>query len=187
MDRRESLTAQALEYVLEHGLVGLSLRPLAAALGTSDRMLIYHFGSKERLVSAVLSLAQTQLGAALGPPGPDVRTLGDMVRHVWSGVIGPVGRQVTRLYVETCVLAAQEPDRFGTAPEALRGQWREGVRTGLVAFGVPPDRAGAVTDLILGTFDGLALDRLVATDPARVDAAAEEFADLIDLTPLRLG
>ena len=180
MDRREALTAQALEYVLEHGLVDLSLRPLAAALGTSDRMLIYHFGSKERLVSAVLALAQSRLGAAIAPPGPSVRTLGALVRHVWAGVIGPVGRQVTRLYVETCVLAAQDPARWGAAPSALRGPWREGVRAGLVAFGVAPERAGAVTDLILGTFDGLALDRLVAADPARVDAAAAEFADLLE-------
>jgi AcrR family transcriptional regulator len=187
MDRREALTARALEYVLEHGLVGLSLRPLAAALDTSDRMLIYHFGSKERLVSAVLALAQSRLGSALSAPAPDVQTLGGMVRHVWSGVTGPVGRQVTRLYVETCVLAAQEPERWGTAPEQLRGPWRAGVQAGLEAHGLPAVRAAAVTDLILGTFDGLALDRLTATNPERVDAAAEEFADLLDLLPLRLG
>ncbi len=39
-ERREQLAEQATDYVLEHGLLGLSLRPLAAALGTSDRMLL---------------------------------------------------------------------------------------------------------------------------------------------------
>src|SRR5690349_315476 len=53
ISRRAELTDGALRYVLEQGLVGLSLRPLAAALGTSDRMLIYHFGSKDALVTAV--------------------------------------------------------------------------------------------------------------------------------------
>ncbi|HSO47545.1 MAG TPA: TetR/AcrR family transcriptional regulator [Rhizobiaceae bacterium] len=41
-------------HVLEHGLSGASLRPLAKAVGTSDRMLIYHFGSKDRLVESLL-------------------------------------------------------------------------------------------------------------------------------------
>ena len=37
-------------HALENGITGLSLRPLARAAGTSDRMLIYHFGNKERLL-----------------------------------------------------------------------------------------------------------------------------------------
>ena len=50
--RRVEWTEAATDYVLEHGLIGLSLRPLAAELGTSDRMLLYHFGSKDELVAA---------------------------------------------------------------------------------------------------------------------------------------
>ncbi len=42
-------------YVLENGLAGASLRPLARAAGTSDRMLIYHLGTKERMVEAVIA------------------------------------------------------------------------------------------------------------------------------------
>ena len=56
---RETLLPQLAAHVLEHGLTGLSLRPLAKAAGTSDRMLIYHFGSKDRLVADLLDyLAQ---------------------------------------------------------------------------------------------------------------------------------
>ncbi|ABC63752.1 transcriptional regulator, TetR family protein [Erythrobacter litoralis HTCC2594] len=51
---RETLLPAMAAHVLEHGLVGLSLRPLAKAAGTSDRMLIYHFGSKDALVAALL-------------------------------------------------------------------------------------------------------------------------------------
>jgi len=43
MDRREDLLDRVTDHVLEHGLIGLTLRPVAAAIGTSDRMLIYHF------------------------------------------------------------------------------------------------------------------------------------------------
>ncbi|GAB3405362.1 TetR/AcrR family transcriptional regulator [Flindersiella endophytica] len=179
MDRRAELAEQALGYVLEHGLAGLSLRPLAAALGTSDRMLIYHFGSKEQLVKDVLALAQQRLAASLEPPDGDLRNVGDVIRYLWAEISSPHTNQVTRLYLDVCVLAAQEPERWRGAPEQLRGPWKEPMRAGLVAFGVAPERAPALADLILGTFDGLAIDRLVATDPARADAAAEAFAELM--------
>ncbi|MEO0391120.1 MAG: TetR/AcrR family transcriptional regulator [Pseudomonadota bacterium] len=41
-------------YVLEHGLNQASLRPMAAALGTSDRMLLYYFGTKDALIAELL-------------------------------------------------------------------------------------------------------------------------------------
>ncbi len=42
------------KFVLKHGFARASLRPLANAAGTSDRMLIYHFGNKDALISALL-------------------------------------------------------------------------------------------------------------------------------------
>jgi AcrR family transcriptional regulator len=158
----------------------LSLRPLAAELGTSDRMLIYHFGSKERLISEVLALAQRRLAVSLEPPGPEVSSLSDVVHHLWAALRTPTAAGVTRLYLEICVLSVQEPERWSAAPEQLRGPWRAPLQSGLVAFGIAPERATTLADLILDTLDGLSLDRLVATDPARVDAAAAVFAQLLD-------
>src|SRR5262249_32927762 len=57
-NRKAETLARATDYVLAHGLSGLSLRPLAAALGTSTRMLLYDFGSKEELVADVLAEAR---------------------------------------------------------------------------------------------------------------------------------
>lgn len=179
MDRRAELTDHALDYVLAHGLVGLSLRPLAAALGTSDRMLVYHFGSKDRLVGAVLDRAQQRLAASLEPSGPPPEDLAALVDQLWSGLRTPAAAQVTRLYLETCVLAVQDPDRWRGAPERLRGPWRTPLRDGLVAFGAAAIGADALADLILDTFDGLALHRLTASDPAPVDAAAAAFGRLL--------
>ena len=179
MDRRAELTDQALDYVLAHGLVDLSLRPLAAALGTSDRMLVYHFGSKDRLVDAVLDRAQQRLAASLERPGPPPADLAALVAQIWSGLGTPAAAQVTRLYLETCVLAVQDPDRWRQAPERLRGPWRAPLQEGLVAFGVGAEHADALADLILDAFDGLALHRLTAGDPAPVDAAAAALGQLL--------
>lgn len=42
------------DYVLIHGISGASLRPMAKAAGTSDRMLVYHYGSKAGVMEAAL-------------------------------------------------------------------------------------------------------------------------------------
>jgi AcrR family transcriptional regulator len=184
VDRRAELADQALDYVLAHGLVGLSLRPLAAALGTSDRMLVYHFGSKEQLVGAVLDRAQQRLAGSIQLAGSPPSDVSGLIEQLWSALSAPAAAQVTRLYLETCVLAVQDPARWRLAPGRLRGPWRAPLREGLLTFGVPGEQADALADLILDTFDGLALHRLTATDPAPVDAAAAAFGRLL-AQPLR--
>lgn len=62
---RETLLPLLAVHVLEHGLGGASLRPLAKAAGTSDRMLIYHFGNKETLISDLLEYIAGIYAAAL--------------------------------------------------------------------------------------------------------------------------
>src|ERR1044072_7743808 len=54
--KRRDLLDRIREYMIRNGLADLSLRPLARALGTSDRMLLYYFGTKERLVAEALAL-----------------------------------------------------------------------------------------------------------------------------------
>ncbi|WP_086609077.1 TetR/AcrR family transcriptional regulator [Erythrobacter donghaensis] len=67
---RETLLPLLAAHVLEHGMGGASLRPLAKAAGTSDRMLIYHFGNKETLITELLDyiagVYSTALDMALG-------------------------------------------------------------------------------------------------------------------------
>jgi AcrR family transcriptional regulator len=62
---REVLLPKLAAHVLAHGLAGLSLRPLAKAAGTSDRMLLYHFGSKDALVAELLDYLARQFAASL--------------------------------------------------------------------------------------------------------------------------
>lgn len=68
---REALLPLLARHVLEHGLAGASLRPLAKAAGTSDRMLIYHFGSKDGLVTALLEHVAGMYSDALEMAYPD--------------------------------------------------------------------------------------------------------------------
>lgn len=180
MDRRAELAEGALAHVLTDGLIGLSLRPLAAKLGTSDRMLLYHFGSKEALITAVVALANRRLSATVGPPDPPPRSVADLVRFAWAALSTPATIGAMRLYLEMCVLSVREPERWTAAHEQLRDPWLTLLRSGLAEVGVPAARVTTLADLVLDAIDGLLLDRLVSGDPARSDAAAAAFADLLD-------
>src|SRR5256714_15089524 len=64
MTTRDRLRNGCLGYFLRHGVANLSLRPLAAAAGTSARMLLHYFGSKEALIAEVMEQVQARLQAA---------------------------------------------------------------------------------------------------------------------------
>src|SRR6202042_45384 len=68
---RDKLLDAAIEYTSAHGMGDLSLRALAAALGTSHRMLIHHFGSKEGLWVAIVHEVERRQRELLGGMLPD--------------------------------------------------------------------------------------------------------------------
>ena len=85
---RERLLDAALEYVAAHGIGDISLRALAAALGTSHRMLIYHFGSRHGLLLEVIRTAEARERAAVVAVDPDV-SVADAIRANWRRVADP--------------------------------------------------------------------------------------------------
>ncbi len=54
---REDLLDAVVRYIVANGISDLSLRPLAEAVNSSPRGILYHFGSKEKLIEAVLTRA----------------------------------------------------------------------------------------------------------------------------------
>src|SRR3712207_9449230 len=85
--QREAYLAGAVEHVLREGVTTLSLRPLAAALGTSDRMLLYYFGSRDELLAAVLGAVGEQLQAGLAAALPDGAVPpGRLLPVLWASV-----------------------------------------------------------------------------------------------------
>jgi AcrR family transcriptional regulator len=178
--RRAELAAGALEYVLAEGLVGLSLRPLAAALGTSDRMLVYHFGGKDALVADIVALASDRLAGSLTEPDTAITGPGDLVRYAWQALAGAGTGGSMRLYLELCVLCLREPGRWTAAQQRIREPWLALLRSALTESGVAAEGVPTLADLVLDTLDGLLLDRMVSPDPDRADAAMAAFADLLD-------
>ena len=112
-ERRAEWTSAATDYALEHGLIGLSLRPLAADLGTSDRMLLYHFGSKDELVAAILRHSNDRSGAYIAAMPPS-KSLRSAVFDIWDVVTAGTIGQCSRLYVEAAALGLLGREPYAT-------------------------------------------------------------------------
>lgn len=160
--RRDAVLASAADYVLDRGLAGLSLRPLAKALGTSTRMLLYDFGSKQQLVHEVLAEIRRREESLLEA---EVRSLDD----VWRWISAPQREPFLRLFFEIYVGALGREEA-----EPLVRDWLKFLRT---SWRPPVDEATAT--LMVAVVRGLLLDRLATGDRERTDRALARFAELV--------
>lgn len=107
-DRRQVWLDGMAQHVLAHGLNNASLRPLAQAVGTSDRMLIYHFGSKEGLIDALLRHLAAGFVAGLEaalPPGRSA-SLADCLAEVVALLRDPGMAGYARIWLDILSAAA---------------------------------------------------------------------------------
>jgi AcrR family transcriptional regulator len=176
--RREELARAATDYVLEHGLVGLSLRPLAARLGTSDRMLLYHFASKDDLVAAVLRVANDRSVAEVRalPAAPGVRAA---VLALWAAVTSPRLSACQRMYVEAAALGLFGREPYASVVREANRDWVAAVAELLVASGTTRERAPRAVALLDAAMTGFQLDLpLDAGDPL-LEQAVLDLADAV--------
>jgi len=106
---RDRLLGGLAAHVLAHGLAAASLRPLARSAGTSDRMLIYHFGSKGRLLDALLLRLAHDLERALtlALPTGRARSCQALVAEVLALLRSAPLRPYMRVWLEIAAAAAQ--------------------------------------------------------------------------------
>jgi AcrR family transcriptional regulator len=176
---RERLLAAVVEYLLAHGAADVSLRRLAAATGTSHRMLLYHFGSKERLLVEVARAIEQRQRDALADLGADpALSPADVARRMWDRLADPALWPTERLFFELYGQALQgAPGAVGLL-DGIVESWIEPVAALRRAQGLPADQARARARLEVATTRGLLLDLLATGDRAGVDAALEQFIAL---------
>ncbi len=176
--RRAALAEAATDHVLEHGLLHLSLRPLAAALGTSDRMLLYHFTDKDDLVATVLRTANDRAVGLIGdlPVPGDVR---DAVLALWEAFTsGPLER-CQRLYVEAAALGLLGQEPHSSVVREGNRRWTETLAEHLVAAGCAPARAPRAVMLLDAAFMGFQLDLPLDRDSPELRLAVNDVADAV--------
>ena len=98
MDRKTQYLEAVADYLLAHGLKAASLRPMAKAIGTSDRMLIYHFGSKAELMEAALLRTSERLFERLQGDWQDTSSPSQALGAVFGALSGPELRGYSALW-----------------------------------------------------------------------------------------
>ena len=175
--RREELLELAYRYVLNHGLADMSLRPLAAAVGSSPRVLLFLFGSKDGLVRALLNRARTDelaLLARLRETSTDtgVTGLSTVTTEIWQWLTATEHRALLTLWVEAYARSLADPN----------GPWADFARatvedwlTLLAAAQQPSERrtrrGRARRSLALAVLRGALLDLLATGDVDRTTDA----------------
>lgn len=178
--RRAELLELAYRYALEHGLADLSLRPLAAAVGSSPRVLLYLFGSKDGLVRALLARARTDELNLLDrlrrrDDAGAVPGLAEVAAEVWTWLATEDHRALLTLWAEGYARSLVDPD----------GPWARFARTtvedwlAVLADAQPPAQrdsrvGGAQRTLVLAVLRGALLDLLATGAVDRTTAAVHE-------------
>src|SRR5215469_321855 len=168
---RERLLDAAVNHALDAGIADLSLRQLAAAIGTSHRMLLYHFGSREGLLVAVTRAVEDQQRAAVLGSGITPQD----ARRTWEHLSDPQLRPQERLFFELYAYALR--GRPGTEGflDGIVEEWVTPIADALVKAGADEPTARADARLSVAVVRGLLLDLLATRDRAGVDEAHERF------------
>jgi len=170
-----------LDAVIEHftadGLADQSLRRVAEAVGTSHRMLLYHFGSKDGLLLEVAREVEARTKTAFAAIGEDAGGGTDeLVRRMWAHVSDPALAGFERLFFALYGRALQGDEPAVPLLKDDLESWLEANVAVAATVGVPADVARVHARLGLAVTRGLLLDLLATGDRAGADAALEAFA-----------
>ncbi|HEV2567480.1 TetR family transcriptional regulator [Sphingomonas sp.] len=153
--RRDEVLARVVNHLIVEGLAAGSLRQIARATGTSDRMLLYYFRDKDELMTEALSAIAARLAAMLEAASSSERTDFATLLHQLRGVMrSDAFRPFMRLWLELCARAVgcEEPYRaIGAAIADGFIDWAEQRLAGA------PQERRAQAALLVATIDGLAL------------------------------
>ncbi len=175
--RQVELLEAAYRYVLVHGLAELSLRPLAAAIRSSPRVLLFLFGTKERLVRALLARARADELSALERIAGNRAGLRATGEALWSWLSAPDHRGLLNLWLETYARSLVDP----------RGPWAgfaaQTVTDWLVVFNDPAqttDQEQGDRTLLLAVLRGALLDLLATGDLDRTTTAVQRYLKTLE-------
>jgi AcrR family transcriptional regulator len=102
---RDALLERVVDHVANHGLSDTSLRELSAAVGTSHRMLLYHFGSRDGLVAAIVASMEVRQRSVLEALAAGAESPRSVIERQWAMLTQPDLRPFVALFFEVLGLA----------------------------------------------------------------------------------
>jgi AcrR family transcriptional regulator len=177
---RESLLGEAVEHFAKNGIGDASLRSIATSIGTSHRMLIYHFGSREGLLAEVVRTVEQQQRDLLATLTQTDLPIADQAEEFWRRVTeatliyGP-------LFFELSSHAMQDLPHTEALKADLINVWLPPLIDLCIRAGIAPDEAPAYARLGLAASRGLLFDLLLTGDRDAIDEASALLNRLFSL------
>ena len=170
LPRKQELLNELIAYLAKHGIADLSLRPMAAATGTSARLLIFHFGSKEKLLEEVLGEMQARLQASFIAMAQAPRK-GPLLRAFWDWALTEPNHAMLRLLYQLHMLAVQSPKTYGGYLKGNSLDW-----LALIQEALPKEQRDPKFATLLGAvFDGLFIEYMSSGDRRRTTETLDSF------------
>lgn len=184
--RPEELLEEVTAYLTRNGIAELSLRPLAKAVGSSPRVLLYYFGSKEELVVMALArMRERQRVTYERMKSLPFETPREACRIIWQHMSAPENEKLFRMSLEIFAMALRQPQKFAEYLRATIEDWLGFLSAPLEKKGYSKDEARAHATVVLSGFRGFMLDYCASRDRARLDRAVELWLHALDAIPLR--
>lgn len=173
--KAEDLLGRIIEIVRAQGLAGFSLDNLAAQLGTSSRMLVYYFGSKDELLGRIVYTLRDDIVTLL--EDEPVVAITDAIDRWWNHYIdNPADMQ---FFFHLTSRSFEEPDKFQEFSSTAVGQWAHYFRRSLADQVASDAEAETIARLVLATLRGLSGDLLITADKREVGKSLQAFKDLL--------
>ena len=184
--RPTELLDRIADYFATYGVADLSLRPLAKAVKSSPRVLLYYFGSKEDLVlKAVARLRERQRVTYQHMKALQYQTPGEACRAIWRHMSSPQNARLFAISLEIFTLALREPQRFADYLHGSIEDWLGFLALPLTREGYSEAEARAYATVVVAGFRGFLLDYCVTQDRQRIDRAVELWLQALDTVSLR--
>jgi len=180
--RRPELLAAAVEYILEHGVCELSLRPMAKEIGVTHATLLRHFGTREELITEVAEYIRADVFAERVEQAEVVVSLAQSLRTVWKRLCDPKERRQFALLFELVALETRDPGRFANLTSLVISDFLEPLEAAFRNHGLSRREARDVATAYLALVRGLQLDLALTGDRPRVDAAMHRYIDDVTRT-----
>lgn len=180
--QKAALLEAFVDYVIENGMSDLSLRPAAAAIGTSPRMLLYYFGSKEGLIAAAIRQAREREMAmfAIEAQKWGATSSTQVFQRIWAWYASERRAPYMRFFFEVYGVALQHPKMYREFLETVGSDFQSFTEVALGAQGIDRREAKVLATVYIGTLRGLLFDLLTTRERWRINAALSFVADVLD-------
>ena len=177
-ERQGELREAILGYLLENGVADLSLRPLAKAIRSSPRGILYHFGSKEKMLMEVIGGLRVRQQNVLGQV--QAVSFAEACANIWRHISSPASEPQWLLFFELYGIALRHPELYKDFLASAVKDWLGFSVEQLRSDGYKRNESSLIATVVVAGFRGFLMDLCATHDRVRVNRAVAAWLKTLD-------